>query len=226
MRHDPMDAPDEAAMSQCSATSRQSGARCRRHAALGRAVCVMHGGASLAGAASPSLRSGRYSKYLPVRLLARYQEAERDSELLALRDEIALIDTRLVDVLGRVETGESSSLWHQLHAAYKRMQMAHRSGDPDGLRLALVELGDLIQRGHGDWAAWADVRSLIRDRQRLVESERKRLVQMQQMLSATEAMTLVTAISDAVKRHVHDPEALRAISAEVAQLVSQDGATT
>src|SRR3954452_17185048 len=98
---------------QCGAKTR-SGAPCRtRPMPNGR--CRMHGGKSLAGAASPAFKTGRHSTYLPVRLLAGYQEAERDPELLALRDEIALIDSRLADVLSRVDSGESSRIWRSLN---------------------------------------------------------------------------------------------------------------
>src|SRR3954465_9212974 len=97
---------------QCGAKTR-SGAPCRtRPMPNGR--CRMHGGKSLAGPASPSFTTGRHSKYLPRRLLARYQEMAHDAELLALRDEIALIDARIADVLGRVESGESSRIWREL----------------------------------------------------------------------------------------------------------------
>jgi hypothetical protein len=42
-------------------------------------------------------------------------------------------------------------------------------------------------------AAWADIRACLEQRRRLVESERKRLVEMQQMIGVDEAMLLVRA---------------------------------
>src|SRR4051812_28697546 len=99
---------------QCGAKTR-NGAPCRtRPMPNGR--CRMHGGKSLSGPASPTFTTGRHSKYLPARLLARYQEMTQDAELLALRDEIALIDARISDVLQRVERGESSRIWRELAA--------------------------------------------------------------------------------------------------------------
>ncbi|MDQ3653669.1 MAG: hypothetical protein M3457_01140 [Chloroflexota bacterium] len=205
---------------RCGAKTKNSGAPCKSRA-MPNGRCRMHGGKSLVGPASGTYKDGIYSKVLPTRLLRRYQDARSDTELLALRDQVALIDTRLYDVLGRVESGESSQLWRELRSAYTAMQAAQKNGDTASLRLALVEIGDLIERGHGDWAAWADVRSLIRDRKSLVESERKRLVEMQQMVTSTQAMTLVTALVEAVHANVTDPDALRAISAAVVRLVGR-----
>src|SRR4051794_20502728 len=99
-------------MKACGARTR-SGDPCRRSASQnGR--CRNHGGASLPSIASPTLRTGRYSKDIPTRMAARYQEAQADPELLMLRDEIALLDSRLSDVLSRVDSGESGAVWAEV----------------------------------------------------------------------------------------------------------------
>jgi hypothetical protein len=89
-------------MPRCRATSKQSGERCKRHAAKGLNVCSMHGGKSLRGVDSPRFKTGRHSKYLPDRLAERYEEALNDAELTRLNDEIAVVDARLQDLLDRL----------------------------------------------------------------------------------------------------------------------------
>ena len=44
----------------------------------------MHGGTTPRGLALPQTRTGRFSKDLPTRLLANYQAAPADPEMLAL----------------------------------------------------------------------------------------------------------------------------------------------
>ena len=83
----------------CPATSKRTKQPCRAKVMLGRTTCYHHGGKSLVGPAVNTYRSGRHSRYLPVRMAAKYQEAEHDPELLSLRDEIALVDARLADLL-------------------------------------------------------------------------------------------------------------------------------
>jgi hypothetical protein len=96
--------------------------------------------------------------------------------------------------------------------------------DPDLLamnrEIALTDarLGELVEQPLGA-EAWAEVRDLIEQRRRLVESERKRLVDLRQMMSATEAVTFVLAVMDVVKRHVADRHALVAIGGELERLI-------
>jgi len=70
----------------------------------GRNVCRAHGGATPRGIASPHYKHGRWSKDVPTQLACRYEEARQDSELLSLRDEIALIDCQISTVLAQ-DTG-------------------------------------------------------------------------------------------------------------------------
>lgn len=183
--------------------------------------CRLHGGKTPQGFALPQTTNGRYSKHLPTRMLATYDAAQADPDLLALNAEIALIDARLSDVLGRVDTGESGHIWQELKATYKELQDANRASDTQAARVALTEIGSLITRGHLDYAAWADVRTLIEQRRKLVESERKRLSEMQQMITSEQAMLLIARLYDSVTQHVSDRAVLAAIAADLGGLTAQ-----
>lgn len=152
-------------------------------------------------------------------MAARYQEAQDDPELLAMRAEVALIDARLIDVLSRVDTGESGSLWAELQKAWHTYQ----TGPPEKRLEAEGRISDVISDGAGDYEAWEDVRSLIDQRSRLVASERQRLVQMQQFITAERAMTFVAAVMASVRRHVSDRSALASIAADLGALALRDG---
>ena len=186
----------------------------------GNSTCYMHGGASPRGIAAGQFKAGRYSKYLPERLRDRYQSAQQDPEILVLRDEIALADARLADLLTRVDTGESGMLWKDLKGLVEQLGTGVEAADLDVARTALKALRDVAQRGQTDAQAWAEVQAVVMLREHLVRSERQRLVQMQQMISVEQAMTLIAALTETVRRHVSDPAALRAISADVARLTA------
>lgn len=202
-------------MAQCTAKSKRSGEQCKRGAVPGGTKCHIHGGKSLVGAASPAFRTGRYSKHLPARLMARYQEAQSDPQLLALRDEVALVDARLADLLGRVDTGESARRWQEAQEAFEELRRAQRKGK-DGAKEFIAALDDLEQalRSGNDYGLWAEIASVVDLRKRLVESERKRLVEMQQMITAERAMVLLSRVVDIIRTHVTDRDTLAAISAD------------
>lgn len=185
----------------------------------GNGRCRYHGGKAPVGIASPNYKTGRYSKALPERLRARYYESSSDGDLLAMRDEIALTDARLADMLDRVETGEPGELWAKLSDSYEGLVLAMDEDDSAGMRLALGAMKSLMARGASDWAAWQEIGRLVEQRRKLSESEQKRLVQMQQMISAEQLLVLLGAVADTIKRHVHDRQALADLSADIRRLI-------
>lgn len=186
----------------------------------GSATCYMHGGASAKGLTAGQFRTGRYSKYLPERLREKYQDAQQDPEILVLRDEIALADARLADLLTRVDAGESGALWKELKDLVDQLGKTVEALDLDGARAALKGLRDVMLKGYTDTSAWQEIQAVLMLREHLVRSERQRLVQMQQMISVEQAMTLIAALTESVRRHVTEPDALRAISADLARLTA------
>jgi hypothetical protein len=206
-------------MQRCGARKKQNGGTCENWAVRGRNRCRMHGGKTLVGAACPHFRSGRYSAYLPPRLRARYEQAADDPELLSLRSEVALVDARLTDLLSRVHTGESGQLWAELRRAYRAFAKARLAGDDEAAALATVER--LIERAGQDDQAWAEIGARIEQRRKLAESESKRLVTLQQMMTAEQAMVLVRNMIDIITRHVSDRQVLTAIVVEMRALSEQ-----
>lgn len=197
----------------CGATTRDGDACQNAPMANGR--CRMHGGASLSGAASPRFKTGKFSRYLPERLQERYQEAQQDPELLELRDEIALADTRLLDLLDRVDSGESGAIWRKLQkqwAEYRKVEGTDEATD------ILMEIGVTISEGAADYAAWDEVNKQLTQRQKLTESQRKRESELQQVITAEKAMVLIAQLTEIIRRHVTDPATRSAIATELVQL--------
>lgn len=210
-------------MAQCTATSKRTGERCGAKAVKGRNVCYHHGGRSLAGPASKTWKDGGRSKYLPKRLLDDYQASLDNPDKLLLDEDIALIESRLSDVLRRVDSGESGRIWTELRDAKREYQAAQRARDTAAVAMAVNAIMDLIDRGSHDSAAWAEVTGLIERRRKLVESERKRLVEAQQLVHVEQAAALLGLMVDAVRRHVRDDATLRAITNEYARLTGVSG---
>lgn len=197
----------------------QSG-RCRHKAMSGREICEVHGGYNAVGALNRNYRDGRYSRFMPGALLERYEAAQSDTELLALRDEIALIDARTQELLARVDSGESESTFKQLQKSLKDFKDARQSGSSARMQLSWDSMEKLIEQGQSDYEAWKEIKANIALRQNLVESERARLVDMQQMITAEMALGLIGQIELLIKEHVHDGGAINRISAGLVRLTA------
>ena len=207
---------------QCKAKSKSTGERCRRYAVKGYEVCQVHGGATPRGIANPNTKHGRYSKDLPTRLAGKYKEAQADPDLLNLRSEISLVDARTAELIQQVDTGESGRIWHAVRDTYKELNLAIQTNDSSWMLKCLTTLDSLISAGTRDYAVWREISANIEQRRKLVESERTRLVQMQQMITSERAMLLIAAVVDIVRENVDDTKVLRAISADVGKLITVD----
>lgn len=209
-------------MAQCKAKSKRTGERCRRAAVAGKEVCYIHGGATPSGPDSPHWKHGRYARgyadIVPKRLVERYEAALNDRQALSMRAELALIDARLADMLARVDSGESGSLWKSLRETWRTLERAQRQQDAEKVAESLVRVGELIRRGYTDSVAWREVGDLIERRRRLAESERKRELEAKEIMRIDEGLALVSLLMDAVKRHVSDPRTLAAIAAELSRV--------
>lgn len=189
--------------------------------------CRMHGGNHPTGIASPHFKHGRRSKYLtaiPSRLRSGYEAARKRSDLLELNNEIALLDTRLADVLSRVDTGEAGKLWNDLQTALTAFQNAKAkglAGVPE-MNSRLAEIEGLIHRGAGDWAAWHEISRLLEQRRKLVESERKRAVEQQEVITSQQAYLLFNALLSVIHEHVTDRDTRARIQSEFIRLTSQE----
>lgn len=197
---------------RCKAILR-TGRRCRLPTVRGTQVCHKHGGLTPRGIASPHFKHGRYSKYMPVGLAEAYRRAIHDPDLLILSSEIALLDARTLEILQRIRTGEGRRAWEELKAVAASARAARERGDnPELIRLLLQILDKVEDYTDSESDLWEEVYQLVEQRRRLVESERKRMVELKQFLTLDQAANLMNALAMVVKQNVSDPVALRRIA--------------
>jgi hypothetical protein len=134
-----------------------------------------------------------------------YEAARIDPKLLDLNEEIAMVNARAKDLMTRVETGESGHLWHELRSAYANLEKAKTGVEQ---LAAIAELGRLIKRGTSDYAAWEEIDKQTDRQQRLVESQRKRAVELHQMVTYDDFSEFLFAIIDFWRERITDREIL------------------
>lgn len=162
--------------------------------------CINHGGRTLVGAETPQFQGGRYSKYLPDRLLERFDQAQNDPELLSVRSEIALLDVRMSELLGRLDHAEGPSWRVHIKKSMDAFMSARSRGEPVEMTAALDTLANLInEQFWPDHLAWQEIRNIVQERAKLSEVERKRLESMKQTMTAEQAATLLAAVAHLVR---------------------------
>lgn len=178
----------------------------------------------MTGIASPNYVNGAHcDKYrdMPARIAGQYIEAQNDPDILSARNDIALCDARLADLIRRVDEGGGSAIWESLLKTDAAMKDALQPPtDEAAFKKCLIAMTATIKRGTADYAVWADIMDTIERRRKLSETEHKRLVAMQQMITSESAMFMIGAMSGMVKmsveRHVKNKKEVKAVLAEVA----------
>lgn len=201
---------------RCGAKTR-SGAPCRG-LAMPNGRCRIHGGKSLSGIAHPGFKHGRYSQDVPTRLRENYERARQDVNLLALQDDIAVLEAHLGDLMQRLDSGDSGAHWPRLLEVWADFRSAQDRRDAPAMRDAVVRIEALLHDGAAEAEAWEQIVSVMDARRKLITAERKRIMDAQQMLSSEQAFAMIAALMDSVRRHVHDRVTLAAIASDVARI--------
>jgi hypothetical protein len=203
----------------CGAKTRNGG-YCMKSPVAARNRCRLHGGRSPRGIASPHFKDGKYTIELGGELSRRYQQALGDEKLLELRDEIALLEARIAELLKRVDTGESGATWRLIRTTYNNLRKAASANDQQKFAEELNELGRLITKGHSDYTTWDDIFKSVTVKRKLAESERKHLVETKQMMTAEEAYATLSFVVSVIKEEVSDQQALARISQKISAYVA------
>jgi len=174
----------------------------------------MHGGKSLAGVASPTYQGKGYSKYLPIGLIDTYNEFRNDPEKLALDDQIALVDTYATQLMEELGDYSSAELWDQLQS---QVVEYHKATEAERRNL-LDYIFQTIEAGASYVSKWDTLHKTMEQRRKLVVDERKRRIEMEQVISAEQAVLLVSGLMESVRQNVDDRTILTAIQADFVRL--------
>jgi hypothetical protein len=203
----------------CGAKTR-NGTPCKSTAVMANGRCRMHGGKSKAGADSPRFKTGRYSKYLPDNLLWRYREGLADPELQSLRDELAMLNVRITQVIEHLSTGEGRSAWDAVREAFDALRGGFRQNNLDAIREGMAGIEAALDQAKDEQGAWDEIVALFDERRKLVGEEGRREERAQRYITEREIMVLMAALVDVVRTNVSNQDEVTAVSMAIRQLVS------
>ena len=219
---------------RCGAKKRD-GTSCQRWA-MSNGRCRLHGGKSLRGVDAPSFKTGKYSKYMPPEFARRVWKLSQDPDIIVLREDIALLEARLSQLLERIEGTNLKQAWEEAGQHYQNFSTATwrlSALREAGASKALMDqwevrraesyrlLGEVLEKGVGDAKLWKQISNLLERKRRLVESERRRLVDLKQMMTAEQILTMFASLAQAVKKHVRESGTLEAIRDDFARATGQ-----
>lgn len=203
----------------CGSRTR-AGGQCQDTAIFENGRCRRHKGKAPRGVANPLTKTGRYSLDLPTRVLARYETALADPELLSVRDDIALLQGAITDVMAELKEAEARPDLDTILGTVEKISRDWMSWDWTKMTAELDRLKEAITARQSQRTALREIRDLIREKAALVAQENRLLADRQQLITVEQYLLGMRALGSAVRRLVEDPGTLRAIDAEFRRLAS------
>lgn len=198
-------------MPKCGAMSKRTGKPCQR-SAMANGRCMNHGGKSVGGIAHGGHRGKGYSESMKnLDFINIYKEIRTNPDLLALNDEIALVTTRIRDLVSRIGTGEAQSRWKEVKEHWKMLRMAQRREDGVGVAEEMRILDRLLSDADEDYRNWDDLYKAMKMQTSLIAQEQKRRMDMNALVSTEDAIAFISEVMDIVKNNVSDKQELNQI---------------
>lgn len=209
-----------AVRNRCTKNAKTTGKRCKKNACIGYDACELHGGKTPRGWANPNTKHGGYSGHIPTRLGAEFEASLNDPQLHDLKAEMALVNTRIKELLGKLDLERDGSAWEDVKDARDTIRIAMKSGDPTQMIFAFNYLDDVINRAYDDTNTWENITRLIEQQRKLAESYRKIVADAETTLSQENIAGIAGAIVRIVSTHVSNVKLLSAINQDIGSLFS------
>ena len=152
----------------------------------------------------------RYENFISKRLAPKYLESVNDSEIIAINDDIALVEVRLKQLLEKMDVDEPPKVWEEAYAVFKEYKKYKRLVDELKATESFALLNDLFQRESAERESWDEIFQRLEQVAKLRTLERKRRMDMKSLLDVEKAMDLVSnllaAVHEAAEEVLEDEE--------------------
>lgn len=168
------------------------------------------------------MTTGSGSSFPLTRLAAQYNKMNKDGRVLSNRATIDIIDTRIMQLLGRIDQDEApdrlanlSKLWE----TYKECVDGNRSMEAV---LARKQIDEEFKKAYDDYMAWRQMFEALDLRGKSVEREVKVLKEIKAIMTAEDAYELSAKMLAAVMRVVNDdPKKLKQVQYEFSRIIGE-----
>jgi hypothetical protein len=219
----------------CGAWKPRAGGWCHRMPTRGMTRCKLHGGAQPVGMASKQFKHGFYGRHIPGSPLARtIKDALEDEDLIQLKEDVAVYNAHMVELLKKLGTNESGTAWEelkelsaQMSGSMAELDAAVRSGDTPmfnqavaAVKAGVVALRGIVEAAQDRRNVWEEIHETQDGKAQKVSMEWHRQVDLKRMIPADQAMSLILAIMHSVKRNVTDIRAQEMIALDISNFLN------
>jgi hypothetical protein len=201
---------DDEGKKRCGVKNRTNGKPCM-NAPMENGRCRLHGGAMLQGSEHPSYKDGRHARFykqLPTRLREIYDGFSNSDELDSLTPNIAILDTRMAELIERLEEGDYGATYQKLRKAFYKADLSLRTKDMESFAEHWRDIQELIETGSKDYSLWQQIVELNERRGRMVERKHNILNKSELTISIVQFTQVLRLIEDAFVEASDKPTAI------------------
>jgi len=170
------------------------------------------------------MTTGASSSFPLTRLAAKYRQMATDGRVLSNRQAIDIVDTRIVQLLERIDVDDAPDRMEKLVALWAEYTQAHDSSRTAEEGIARIKLDNEFEKAYHDYAAWKQMFEALDLRKRMVEGEIKILTQIKAIITAEDAYELSAKMLAAVMHVVNDdPRKMKQVQYEFARIIGEVG---
>jgi len=138
-----------------------------------------------------------------------------DPAMLEQRNEIALLESRIAELVESIDEGASTFFLKNLVNAWNKFRKFATAGKQLEAQEMIYELDDMIKHANRQAGVWLEIQGALELRRKLGESERKRIVEAQEFVMIQDAMALAQALVASINKHVEDDEVKQLIQNDI-----------
>lgn len=170
------------------------------------------------------MTTGTKSNFPIMRLAAKYNQMQKDGRVLSNRKAIDVVDTRIVQLLERLDVEEAPDRLKKLNELWVEYCDYVKSGKTAEASSSMRRLDDEFEKIYHDYEAWKQMFDALDLRRKMVESEVKVLTQIKAIITAEDAYEMNAKMLAAVMRVIgEDPKKMKQVQYEFAKLVGDVG---
>ena len=168
------------------------------------------------------MSTGSSSSFAITRLASKYREIQKNGNVLSNRAAIDIVDTRVRQLLERVDIGEAPDRVLKLYNLWQEYREAQRTGRSDDELELRVQIENAFEAVYHDYRAWEQVFGALDVRRKMVESELKILKEIKAIITAEDAYELAAKLLAASMNVIgEDPKKLKRLQYEYTRIIGE-----
>lgn len=157
-----------------------------------------------------------------MRLAAKYNEIQKNGNLLSNRAAVEVIDVRIRQLAERLDESETPQRMANLYKLWSDFEVATERSDTTAQAVLRKQISDEFEKVHTDYMAWGQMFEALDYRRKMSESEIKILKEIKAVITYEDMyQMLAKVLAVLIRMFKGDPKKLKEVKYEFAKITGE-----